>query len=86
MFEWIENFLRNRLQRVIVNDDKSELKPVTSGIDQRSILGTLFFVIYIINDLPNNIKTNILLFADDITIYTNIRKAEDRELLYKARL
>ena len=31
LVDWIENFLHNRLQRVIVNGEKSELKPVTTN-------------------------------------------------------
>ena len=35
----------------------------------RSILGPLLFLIYI-NDLPNELKSNVKLFSDDISVFT----------------
>ena len=39
---------------------------------QGSTLGPLLFLIYII-DLPNEIKSNIKLFADDTSLFTIIK-------------
>ena len=35
-------------------------------------MGTFFSVIYI-NDLPNELKTNVKLFADDTSIFTTVK-------------
>ena len=65
--EVIESFLKNRFQRVDLNGQTSKWLPVKAGVQQSSILGPLFFLIYI-NDLQNYIST-VKLFADDTLFY-----------------
>ena len=45
----VENFLSNRYQRVVLNDQSSSWAEVSSGVPQGSILGPLFFLMYINN-------------------------------------
>jgi len=68
LLDWIKAFLTYRQQRVIINNSKSTLTDVISGVSQRSVLGPLLFLIYI-NDLPNIIHSPSLLFADDTKIF-----------------
>ena len=49
----------------MLNGKSSEWKTVPAGVSQSSVLGPLFFLLYI-NDLPNNITGEVKLFAEDI--------------------
>ena len=51
VFEWIKAFLSNCRQRVNVIGMKSDPATVLSGIPQGSVLGPIFFVIYVNDSL-----------------------------------
>ena len=72
----IRDFLTNRTLKVSVNGEFSEIKRVLSGVPQGSVLGPLLFVLFI-NDLPDNVKSNIKLFADDLKLIGNANRHED---------
>lgn len=80
VLSWISSFLSHRKQRVSVAGSVSEWTSVTSGIPQGSVLGPVFFIIYI-NDLPTNIVSDSYIFADDTKIYRHIKRDEDKEVL-----
>ena len=71
LLSWVEAFLTGREQIVRVDGELSTAKAVISGIPQGSVLGPLLFVIYI-NDLPDVVQSNILLFADDTKIFNKV--------------
>ena len=71
-YNLLENYLSGRLQRVILNGQTSSWRPILAGVPQGSILGPLLFLIYI-NDLPNKLKSNDKLFADDTSLFTIVK-------------
>ena len=64
-----QSFLDNRYQRVLLNGQNSHWELIKAGVPQGSILSPLLFLIYI-NDLPNNLISNVKLFADEATIFS----------------
>lgn len=77
--QWVKSFLIGRRQSVLVNGEKSDEVPVTSGVPQGSVLGPLLFLLYI-NDLPENIISQVRLFADDTAIYITVNNNRDQTL------
>ena len=69
LLSFTESFLSNRFQRVLLNGQTSEWLPVKTGVPQGSILGPLFFLIYI-NDLSDDLVSTVKLFADDTSLFS----------------
>ena len=81
LYNLYENYLSDRFQRVLLNGQTSSWRPVLAGVPQGSILGPLLFLIYI-NDLPNELKSNAKLFADDTSLFTIVKdKSESANIL-----
>ena len=77
---WIEDFLHERKQRVVLNGQSSSWTEVISGIPQVSVLGPILFTIYI-NDLPDALENMIKLFADDTKVFASVNNEEDKNSL-----
>ena len=73
---WIETFFKDRKQHVACEGIYSDWAPVISGAPQGSVIAPILFLIYI-NDLPNNLKLTVQLFADDTIIYMTISNGID---------
>ena len=78
--KWIQVFLSDRTQTVVIDNEKSATVPVTSGVPQGSVLGPILFLIYI-NDLPDKTRSKVRLFADDTAIYMAVSNLEDAQIL-----
>ena len=70
MLAWCKGYLTSRSQCVFANNAKSSFLPITCGVPQGSVLGPLFFLVYI-NDMINALNTDCKskLYADDTVIY-----------------
>ena len=61
----------------MVLDGKSlQEYPVNAGVSQGFILGLTFFLLYI-NDLPDNVICDIVIYADDTTLYSKCDQTSD---------
>ena len=67
--DWIRSYFSNRKQYVEYNGHRSLRNEISCGVPQGSILGPLFFLLYI-NDI-NNVSNllNLILFADDTNVF-----------------
>jgi ribonucleases P/MRP protein subunit RPP40 len=68
VYNWIEDWLRDRKQRVVFLGGDSEWIRVTSGVPQGSVLGPLLFLIYI-NDIDDSVSSKLFKFADDTKVF-----------------
>lgn len=79
---WIEEYLSDRKQCVVVGGKKSGTEAVMSGVPQGSVLGPLLFLVYI-NDIVTTTSSCIRLFADDCVIYRTVSDFNDVSTLQK---
>ena len=69
--EWFKSYLSLRTQAVMVQGQRSDLKPLVSGVPQGSVLGPLLFSIYIrpLGDIVDSHHMHCHGFADDVQLY-----------------
>ena len=75
MREWIDSFLQDRTQTVLIQGVKSPIIHVVSGVPQGSVLGPLLLLLFI-NDIDNNIQS-----PDDTILYREIWSKDDHNII-----
>ena len=67
--KWLQNYLTNRKQYVVIDDHSSDMLDMTCGVPQGSVIGPILFKIYI-NDICNvSDVVKCVLFAEDTNIF-----------------
>ena len=69
-------WLSGRAKQVVLDGQASDPVPVLSGVPQGSVLGPVLFLIFI-DDLLDNIRSSVRLFADECVLYRNIHSFQD---------
>ena len=59
---------------MVLHGKSSQQNPVNAGVPQGSILGPTLFLLYI-NDLPDDVIYNIVIYANDTTLYPKCDEA-----------
>ena len=69
--DWIQSYLSDREQCVVVSDAVSEPRPLTIGVPQGSVIGPLLFTLYMTPLRKILQKYNIFrhAYADDTQLY-----------------
>ena len=79
-YDWLESYLSNRTQRVVLNGKQSAWTPVRSGVPEGSILGPLLFACFLA-DVPSHINSECIMYADDVKLYRRIESRADSTAL-----
>jgi len=77
---WIEAWLKDRRQRVVINGTSSSWTSVKSGVPQGSVLGPLLFIIYI-NDIDVGMVSRVAKFADDTKLGASVSNPDNIKTL-----
>ena len=73
LHSWLQSFLQNRTQSVLVNSEMSAPQKVLSGVPQGTVLGPILFLI-MANDLSESCEhTTISCFADDTRVVATVK-------------
>ncbi|CAM4663342.1 unnamed protein product [Lepidochelys olivacea] len=77
---WIRNWLKGRLQWVLLKGELSGWREVTSGVPQGSVLGPILFNLFI-TDLGTESGSVLIKFADDTKLGGIANLEKDRDII-----
>ncbi len=78
--KWIEGWMSERKQRVVINGMSPGWRGVKNGVPQGSVLSPVLFLVYV-SDLDDGLTCKISNFADDTKIAINVITTLDKELI-----
>ena len=78
LFDWFRSYLSGRSQKVVLSGQASDYMNSFGSLPHGSILAPLLFLIFL-NDIENDIQSNISLFADDVSLLKNFQNCIDLE-------
>ena len=78
--KWIQKFLENRKQQVLVKGTKSDDSKFVSGAIQGSVIGAVIFLIFV-TDMTQNVEADAKLLIDDAKVKDKIKTEDDVEKL-----
>ena len=73
-------FQLGRSRAVVLDGERSDGLPVLSGVHRGSVLGPVLFLLYI-GDLPENVQSQVRLFADDTAVCLAVQGSGGSERL-----
>lgn len=84
LLRFFVSYLKERYQRVVINNEQSSLLRVKSGVPQGSILGPTLFILFL-NDITEGLSegTNITMYADDTKVWRRIIKTDDHYIIQR---
>ena len=75
--QWCRSYLAGRQQCALANGVTSNCLPISCGVPQGSVLGPLFFLVYV-NDIQNALdECGLKLYADDTVLYQSGLNSEE---------
>ena len=81
MLNWVRAFLGSRSQQVVIDGEESESIPVTSGVPQAQFWALSYSSLIYINDLPDEVRSQVRLFTDDTALYLTMESEDDGSAL-----